>query len=112
MLDRVCARVLMAGGAALATAVANCACVLICGLLPVVLLLLRSCAMHHFWRRSCVTDVVGTLVDWQLVLELVHWLALLSMHWLFGVCYMAPIWFHLSLYLIIAFALILVLPHM
>jgi hypothetical protein len=48
MLDRVCARVFMAGGAALAAAVADCACVLIRGLLPVVLVSLRSCAMRRF----------------------------------------------------------------
>ncbi len=48
ILDRVRARVLMAGGAALAAAVASCTCVLIRGLLPVVLALLCSCAMHRF----------------------------------------------------------------
>jgi hypothetical protein len=48
MLDRVRAHVFMAGGAALAAAIANCAHVLICGLLPVVLVLLRSCAIHCF----------------------------------------------------------------
>ncbi len=48
MLNRVCARVFMAGGAALAAAIANCAHVLIRGLLPVVLVSLRSCAMRHF----------------------------------------------------------------
>jgi hypothetical protein len=48
MLDRVRARVFMAGGAALATAIANCARVLIRGLLFVVLVLLRSRAMHRF----------------------------------------------------------------
>jgi hypothetical protein len=48
MLDRVCARVFMAGGAALATAIANCTRVLIRGLLPVVLVSLRSRAMHCF----------------------------------------------------------------
>jgi hypothetical protein len=48
MLDRVCAHVLMAGGATLAAAIANCACVLIRGLLPVVLVSLRSCTMRHF----------------------------------------------------------------
>ncbi len=62
MLDRVCARVLMAGGSALAAAVANCAHVLICGLMPVVLVTLHSRAMRHFQRRSCLADVVGTLV--------------------------------------------------
>jgi hypothetical protein len=48
MLDRVRAHVLMAGGAALAAAIANCARVLIRGLMPVVLVLLRSCAMRCF----------------------------------------------------------------
>jgi hypothetical protein len=48
MLDHVCARVFMAGGAALAAAVANCARVLIRGLLPVVLVPLRSHAMRRF----------------------------------------------------------------
>jgi hypothetical protein len=62
MLDRVCACVLMAGGAALAATIANCACVLIHGLLPVVLVSLRGYAMHPFRRRSHVADVVGTLV--------------------------------------------------
>ncbi len=62
MLDRVRARVFMAGDAALAATIANCACVLIRGLLPVVLVLLRSCAMRRFQRRSRVADVVGTLV--------------------------------------------------
>jgi hypothetical protein len=62
MLDRVCACVFMAGGAALAATVANCACVLIRGLLPVVLVLLHSCAMHHFQRWPRVADIVGTLV--------------------------------------------------
>ncbi len=52
----------MAGGAALATAIATCACVLICGLMPVVLVSLRSRAMHRFQRWSCLADVVGTLV--------------------------------------------------
>ncbi len=62
MLDRVCACVPMAGGAALAAAVASCACVLICGLMPVVLVSLRSRAMRCFQRRSCLADVVATLV--------------------------------------------------
>ncbi len=64
MLDCVCARVLMAGGVALAAAIATCAHVLICGLMPVVFVLLRSCAMRgvSFQRRSCLADVVGTLV--------------------------------------------------
>jgi hypothetical protein len=62
VLDHVCACVLMAGGAALATAIAPCARVLICGLMPVVLVSLRSHAMHRFRRRSRLADVVGTLV--------------------------------------------------
>jgi hypothetical protein len=62
MLDRVHAHVLMAGGAALAATIANCACVLIRGLMPVVLVLLHSHVMRHFRRRSCLADVVGTLV--------------------------------------------------
>jgi hypothetical protein len=48
MLDHVRARVFMAGGAALATAVANCARVLIHGLLFVVLVSLPSHAMRCF----------------------------------------------------------------
>ncbi len=48
MLDCVCACVFMAGGAAFAAAIANCARVLIRGLLPVVLVSLRSRAMCHF----------------------------------------------------------------
>jgi ABC-type phosphate/phosphonate transport system permease subunit len=52
----------MAGGAALAATVANCTRVLICGLLPVVLALLRSRAMRRFRRRSRLADVVGALV--------------------------------------------------
>jgi hypothetical protein len=48
MLDHVCACVFMAGGAALAAADANCARVLICGPLSVVLVSLHSCAMHYF----------------------------------------------------------------
>jgi hypothetical protein len=48
MLDHVRARVFMAGGVTLATAIANCAHVLIRGLLPVVLVSLRSRAMRHF----------------------------------------------------------------
>ncbi len=63
MLDCARARVLMAGGAALAAAVADCACVLICGLMPVVLVLLHSRAMRHFQSRSHLVDVVGTLVS-------------------------------------------------
>ncbi len=51
----------MAGGAALAAAVASCTRVLICGLLPVMLASLRSRAMRCFQRRSCLADVVGTL---------------------------------------------------
>jgi hypothetical protein len=62
MLDRVRACVLMAGGAALVTTIANCTHVLICGLLPVVLVLLCSHAMRRFQRRSHLADVVGTLV--------------------------------------------------
>jgi hypothetical protein len=52
----------MAGSAALAAAIATCARVLIRGLMPVVLVLLRSRAMRHFQRQSCLADVVGTLV--------------------------------------------------
>ncbi len=48
MLDCVHARVLRVGGVALAGAIATCARVLIRGLMPVVLVLLRSCAMHCF----------------------------------------------------------------
>jgi hypothetical protein len=66
VLDRVCACVLMAGGAALATAVATCARVLIRGLMPVVLVSLHSCAMHCFQRRSHMADVVGTLVGLEI----------------------------------------------
>jgi hypothetical protein len=62
MLNCVCAQVFMAGGAALAAALANCARVLIHGLLPVVLVLLRSRAMRRFRRQSHVADVVGTLL--------------------------------------------------
>ncbi len=62
MLDRARAPVLMAGGAALAAAIANCARVLICGLMPVVLVSLCSHAMRHFQRQSHLADVVGTLV--------------------------------------------------
>ncbi len=65
MLDCVRARVLMAGGATLAAAVANCNRVLICGLMPVVLVSLHSCAMHRFRRRSRLADVVGTLVSFE-----------------------------------------------
>jgi hypothetical protein len=50
MLDCVRAHVLMAGGAALAAAFDTCACVLIRGLMPVVLVLLRSRAMRCFQR--------------------------------------------------------------
>ncbi len=57
----------MAGGAALAAAIASCACVLIHGLLPVVLALLCSCAMRHFQRRSYLADVVGALVGLEVV---------------------------------------------
>ncbi len=52
----------MAGGAALAAAVASCAAVLIRGLLPVVLVLLCSCAMRCFQRWSRLADVVGAPV--------------------------------------------------
>jgi hypothetical protein len=62
MLDRVRACVLMAGGAALAATVATCARVLIHGLMPVVLVSLRSRATRHFQRWSRLADVVGTLV--------------------------------------------------
>ncbi len=48
MLDHVRACVLMAGGVALATAIATCAHVLIGGLMPLVLVSLRSHAMRHF----------------------------------------------------------------
>jgi hypothetical protein len=48
MLDRVCACVFMAGNVALATAIANCTHVMIRWLLPVVLVPLRSHAMHRF----------------------------------------------------------------
>jgi hypothetical protein len=51
----------MAGGAALATTIDTCACVLICGLMPVVLVSLRSRAMRRF-SRPCLADVVGTLL--------------------------------------------------
>ncbi len=57
----------MAGGAALAAAVASCACVLICGLLPVVLALFCSCAMRCFRRRSSLADVVGALMILEVV---------------------------------------------
>ncbi len=57
----------MAGGATLAAAVASCARVLIRGLLPVVLALLCSRAMHCFRRRSCLADVVGALVSLEVV---------------------------------------------
>ncbi len=57
----------MAGGAALAAAVANCAHVLICGLVPVVLVLLGSRAMRRFHRRSHLADVVGALVGLEVV---------------------------------------------
>jgi hypothetical protein len=51
----------MAGGTALAAAVASCACVLIRGLLPVVLASLRSRAMHCFQKQSRLADVLGAL---------------------------------------------------
>ncbi len=57
----------MAGGAALADAVASCACVLIRGLLPVVLASLCSCAMRRFQKRSHLADVVGALVGLEVV---------------------------------------------
>ena len=57
----------MAGGATLAAAVANCARVLIRGLLPVVLVPLCSRAMRRFRRRSCLADVVGALVGLEVV---------------------------------------------
>ncbi len=57
----------MAGGATLATAVASCARVLIHGLLPVVLASLCSHAMRCFQRRSCLADVVGSLVGLEVV---------------------------------------------
>ncbi len=62
MLDHVPARVLMAGCAALAAAIAICTCVLIHGLMPVVLVSLHSRAMRCFQRRSRFADVVSTLV--------------------------------------------------
>ncbi len=61
------ARVLMAGGAALAAAIASCVRVLIRGLLLVVLVLLCSHAMRCFRRRSCLADVVGALVGLEVV---------------------------------------------
>jgi hypothetical protein len=61
VLDRVRARVLMVGGAALAAAVATCARVLIRWLMPVMLVSLHSHAMRRFQRRSHLADVVGTL---------------------------------------------------
>ncbi len=57
----------MAGGAALAAVIASCACVLICGLLPVVLVLLHSRAIHCCQRQSRLADVVGTLVGLEVV---------------------------------------------
>ncbi len=57
----------MAGGAALAAAIASCARVLICGLLLVVLVLLCSRAMRRFQRQSRLADVVGTLVGLEAV---------------------------------------------
>jgi ABC-type phosphate/phosphonate transport system permease subunit len=67
ILDRARACVLMAGGAALTAAVASCTRVLIRGLLPVVLALLCSHAMRCFQRRSRLADVVGALVDLEVV---------------------------------------------
>ncbi len=57
----------MAGGAALAAAIASCAHVLICGLLPVVLASLCSRAMRRFRRRSHLADVVGALAGLEVV---------------------------------------------
>jgi hypothetical protein len=57
----------MAGGAALAAAIASCACVLISGLVPVVLMSLRSRAMRHFHRGSYLADVVGALVGLEVL---------------------------------------------
>ncbi len=57
----------MAGGAALAAAVASCAHVLIRGLLPVVLASLCSRAMRHFLRRSCLAGVVGALAGLEVL---------------------------------------------
>ncbi len=57
----------MAGSATLAAAVATCACVLICGLLPVVLASLCSHAMRCFQRRSHLADVVGALAGLEVV---------------------------------------------
>jgi hypothetical protein len=59
--------VLMAGGAALAAAVASCACVLIHELLLEVLASLYRCAMRRFRRRSRLADVVGALVGFEVV---------------------------------------------
>jgi hypothetical protein len=67
ILDRARARVLMAGGAPLAAAIASCTHVLIRGLLPVVLASLCSHAMHRFRRRSRLADVVGTLAGLEVV---------------------------------------------
>ncbi len=67
MLDHVCARMLMAGGAALAAAIASCACVLIRGLMPLVLVSLLSRVMRCFQKRSSLADVVGTLVGLEVV---------------------------------------------
>ena len=57
----------MVGGAALAAAVASCACVLIHGLLPVVLASLCSRAIRCFRRRSRLANVVGALVGSEVV---------------------------------------------
>ncbi len=67
ILYRARARVLMAGGAALAAPVASCAHVLIRGLLPVVLASLCSRAMRRFRRRSRLADVVGALVGLEVI---------------------------------------------
>jgi hypothetical protein len=61
-MGRARACVFMAGGAAVAAAVADCDRVLIRGLVPVVLVLLRSRAMHRLHRWSCLADVIGALV--------------------------------------------------
>ncbi len=57
----------MAGCAALAAAIASCACVLIRGLLLVVLASLCSHAMRCFLRRSHLADVVGALLGLEVV---------------------------------------------
>ena len=57
----------MAGGAALAAAVASCARDLMCGLLPAVLASLCSRAMRRFQRWSRLADVVAALVGLEAV---------------------------------------------